>query len=189
MEHVSAPGHERGFSLLEVLVAVFIFTAAIVAVAELLALSTRANGSARATTVATMLAEQKMEELRSLVWAFDSLGLALTDTTTDLAAVPARPSGGGGLTPAHADSLSTNIDGYFDSADEYGRALGGTGAVAGAVYLRRWSIEPLRDDPANTLVFQVLVLPAANGAQARSSTTGRLPGTARLVTVRTRRPQ
>jgi type II secretory pathway pseudopilin PulG len=183
-------GREGGFSLLEVVFAAAIFTAAVVAVAQLLAVSTRANSNAKATTVATCLAEGKMEQLRSLIWAFDILGLPLTDTTTDLAAVLERPAGGRGLTPAHADSLSTNVDGYFDVVDPYGRALSGVGRVPeGAAYIRRWSIEPLRDDPANALVLQVLVVPAKNAAAGRSTTAGRMPDEARIVTVRTRRTQ
>ena len=42
----------------------------------------------------------------------------------------------------------------------------GTGATppATAVYIRRWSIQPLPTNPNNTLVIQVLVTPVANEA-------------------------
>ena len=54
---------------------------AIVTLAELFALSTRTNVSSRNTTYAAVLAEQKMEELRSLVWGFDTQGLPISDIT------------------------------------------------------------------------------------------------------------
>ena len=79
---------QGGFSILEVLVAITIVTVAVAALAQLSALSTRANSSARATTYASVLAQQKMEQLRGLTWGFDVLGLPTTDTTTNLAVVP-----------------------------------------------------------------------------------------------------
>ena len=77
-------GKAAGFSLLEVLVATTILTVALVALAELFAISTRANDSARVTTFAAVLAQQKMEQLRALMWGFDALGLPISDTSTDL---------------------------------------------------------------------------------------------------------
>lgn len=56
---------ERGFSILEVLVATTIMTVGLVSVAQLFAVAVRTNLGARTTTVATVLAEQKMEELVS----------------------------------------------------------------------------------------------------------------------------
>ncbi len=55
---------ERGFSLVEALVAATILIVALGALAQLFAFSTRANQIARAITVRTMLARQKMEDLR-----------------------------------------------------------------------------------------------------------------------------
>jgi len=70
---------ERGFSLLEVLVATTILAVGLAALAQLFAMSTNANKHARATTVATVLAIEKMEQLRGLMWGFDNLGVALAD--------------------------------------------------------------------------------------------------------------
>jgi len=58
----------RGFSLLEVLVATTIMTVAIASLAQVLALGTALNASAGRTTFATVLASQQVELLRGLGW-------------------------------------------------------------------------------------------------------------------------
>lgn len=107
----------RGFSLLEVLIATTILTVSFAALAELCAMATRTNRSARTTTYAVILAQQKMEQLRSLTWGFDAIGLPLTDTTTDTTVVPERDAGGTGLSLSPADALGRNTDGYVDYLD------------------------------------------------------------------------
>ena len=64
--------NSRGFSLVEVLVAMGLLTAVSMGVAQVLALSTRANLMAKGATSTTSMAEQKLEQLRSLTWGFDS---------------------------------------------------------------------------------------------------------------------
>jgi prepilin-type N-terminal cleavage/methylation domain-containing protein len=163
-----AHGHEHGFSLLEVLVATTVITVAVAALAQLFALATHAVAGARATTYAAVLAQQKMEQLRGLTWGFDALGLPVTDTTTDVSAVP-ETGGGRGLSLSPAHSLGTNSEGYCDFVDAFGRPLGGgTAPPAGTAYIRRWSIEALPADPDNTIVLQVLVTRAgSHGADTR----------------------
>jgi prepilin-type N-terminal cleavage/methylation domain-containing protein len=164
----------RGFSLLEVLIATTILSVSLAALAELCTMATRANSSARATTSAVILAQQKMEQLRSLTWSFDTIGLPLTDTTTDTTTVPERDAGGTGLSRSPADALLQNTDGYVDYLDSYGRPLGsGRSPTEGTVYIRRWSIEPLPANPENTIAIQVLVT--------------RPQDEARLITVKTRK--
>ncbi len=80
----------RGFSLLEVLVASTVFTVAVVGLVPLLIVSTTANTTARTTTFAVALAQQKMEQLRALAWNVDASGAAVSDTTTDLTTTPER---------------------------------------------------------------------------------------------------
>jgi hypothetical protein len=67
----------------------------------------------------------------------------------------------------------------------------GTGSrpPASAVYIRRWSIQPLPTNPNNTLVIQVLVTPVTSElARVESAfTRTRMAGDALLVTVRTRK--
>ena len=59
------PPQSGGFSLIEVLVATALLVTAVASLAQLLALATRANAAAGDMTVATVLAAQKVEELRA----------------------------------------------------------------------------------------------------------------------------
>ena len=83
---------DRGFSLLEVLVATTIMTVALASLAQVLALGTALNASASRTTFASVLASQKLESLRGLDW--DALQrqsgrtIDYLDRTGDLAADP-----------------------------------------------------------------------------------------------------
>lgn len=65
--HIGARADD-GFSLVEVLVATAVLVVGLVALAQLFAVATVSNISARQTTHATLLAAQKLEELRSLAW-------------------------------------------------------------------------------------------------------------------------
>src|SRR6185436_12200276 len=158
---------ERGFSLLEVLFATTMLVVGVAGLAQLFALSTRTNTSARATTFAALLAQQKMEQLRGLTWGFDTLGLPLSDTTTNVTVVPEIMTGGTGLSPSPANSLGENTSGYCDFLDKHGNSLGGgTTPPANTTYIRRWSVEPLPTNPNNTLVLQVLVTRSRNRGDA-----------------------
>ena len=178
----------RGFSLAEVLISMGLLTTVSLGVAQLFAISTRATHVARGQTSTTALAEQKLEQLRALTWGFDE-GLPVSDTSTNLAVDPASATGSG-LNPTPEDSLDRNVPGYVDYLDAHG-AYVGTGAVPGgaAVYIRRWSIQPLPVNPNNTVVLQVLVTPVSNEA-TRVPTGGRrrrMAGDALLVSVKTRK--
>jgi prepilin-type N-terminal cleavage/methylation domain-containing protein len=183
----------RGFSLVEVLVAMGLLTVVSLGVAQLFALSTRANVIAKGATSTTAMAEQKLEQLRALTWGFDlaGQGLPLSDTTTNLTVTPPTHDGSG-LNPSPSDSLEQNTTGFVDFLDGSGNWVGtGSTPPATAVYIRRWSIQPLPTNPNNTLVIQVLVTPVTN-EQARvdsSFTRRRMAGDALLVTVRTRKAQ
>ena len=56
----------------------------------------------------------------------------------------------------------------------------------GAIYLRRWSIDPLPAFPDSTFVLNVVATRSRGPDDAASEVTGR-PDTARVITVRTRR--
>ena len=94
-------------------------------VAQLFAASTIANLSARTGTSTTAMAEQKMEQIRSLTWGFDTAGqgLPVSDTTTNLAVYPFTSSGTG-LNPSPANSLEQNVTGCFDYVDAAGAWVG-----------------------------------------------------------------
>jgi prepilin-type N-terminal cleavage/methylation domain-containing protein len=181
----------RGFSLVEVLVSMSLLTAMSIGVAQLFAMSARANLTARGLTSTTAMAEQKMEQLRSLTWGFanDGTGLPVSDTTSNLSVMPATPSGSG-LNPSPSNALTENVTGFCDFLDAGGTWVGtGTTPPGSAVYVRRWAIVPLPTNPNNTLILQVLVTPLVNEA-GRTQTMGpriRMPGDSLLVSVKTRK--
>ena len=179
---------EAGFSLIETIVASAILAVALTSVAELFAISIKANAAARNGGMTMILAVQKMEQLRSLTWGYDGSGLPISDLTTDTSVSPERPTGGKGLSPSPADALRQSTDGYVDYVDSNGNLLGG-GMVPpeGTAYLRRWSIEPLPTDPGNTLVLQVLVTRRFDRGAADQGSITRLPEEARLLSVKTRK--
>jgi type II secretory pathway pseudopilin PulG len=129
-----------GFSLVETLVAVPLVTIALVTLAQLFALAVESNQRAKRTTLAALLAGQKMEELRSMAAGFE-------------------------LSPPGA--LAGNVAGFCEFIDGRGRIIGaGDRPPPGTQYTRRWSIEQLSADPDNAVVLQVRV--TARGARAES---------------------
>jgi len=149
---------DGGFSIVEVLVAAAILTTGLIAVAQLFVMSTNANAAARRVTTTAVLAQQKIEQLRGLTWGFDDFGLPISDFSSNIAVSPPTSIGGVGLQPSPGDSLTTSTPGYVDYLDAFGTWVGTGGAPPrNAIYVRRWSIEPLPTNPNNTLVFQVLV--------------------------------
>lgn len=191
MSAKSSSSNSRGFSLVEVLVAMGILTAVSLGVAQLFALSTKNNLTAKGQTSTTAMAEQKLEQLRALTWGFDlaGQGLPVTDTTTNLTATPPLHNGTG-LNPSPAETLERNTEGFVDFLDANGQWVGtGSKPPASAVYIRRWSITPLPTNPNNTIVIEVLVTPVAN-EQARIASAfsrTRMSGDALLVTVKSRK--
>jgi prepilin-type N-terminal cleavage/methylation domain-containing protein len=131
---------QRGFSLVEVIVATAVLCTAIIGIAQLSIVSMRMNRAARTTTVATVLARQRMEQLQSARW---------TELTTSPFA-----------------ALDRNTAGYCDFLDGNGRMLaGGTSPPAAAAFVRRWSIDSLAAGGA--LLIQVSVGPAGSDAVGR----------------------
>jgi prepilin-type N-terminal cleavage/methylation domain-containing protein len=186
---------EAGFSLIEVLAAMVVMSVALVGLAQLFALSTGANMTARTNTYAALLAQQKMEQLRGLTWGYDILGLPVSDYATDTSAAAAvsgcTVSAGGsatGLSPSPWGTLQENAAGWVDYLDRNGCVLGGGGtAPAGTVYIRRWSVEPLPSNPNNTLILQVLVTRRTDRGAANAANVARMHDEARLMSVKTRK--
>ena len=185
---------QRGFSLIEVVISMGLLTTVSLGVAQLFAVSTKANRTARNQTSAVALAEQKIEQIRSLSWGFDlnGLGLPVTDTTTNLAVYP-HTNSGSGLNPSPSDSLLVNRDGFVDYLDTNGVWVGTGGTPPGnAAYIRRWAIVPLPTNPHNTLVIQVLVTAVSDETlrvDTGQTTRPRMPGDAVLISVKTRKAQ
>ena len=157
-----SPTDERGFSLLEALVAVSVVAVALTTLTQLVAISIHAGARARRSSIASVLAQEKIEAL----W-----------------------SHGPGLVPQPAISLDVNTPGLCDFLDEHGRSLGtGSTPPAGAVYVRRWSITPVSADPAASFLLQVAVAPRfAHGASLPPGADPRQFGGALLMAIRARR--
>jgi type II secretory pathway pseudopilin PulG len=171
-----------GFSLLETLVAITLLTVGVCSLAQLFVISARANQRAHAITTASVLAQQKMEQLRALMWGVDDLGRALTDTTSDTTTMPERPAGGVGLSPSPGNTLAMDTPGYCDFVDAFGELVdagaGPSSVPAASVYTRRWSITRVPANPDNTIVVQVRVIATTPWGQGESAS---------IVGVRTRR--
>jgi prepilin-type N-terminal cleavage/methylation domain-containing protein len=122
----------RGFTLVETMFAIGILGVALTMLAQLFVIATESNVNSRRSSLASILAAQKIEQLRTL---------------------------GDELAPSGVESLSADVDGACDFLDEYGRSMGGGSSPPdGAVYIRRWSVQPLAEDP-DTFVLQVAVFP------------------------------
>jgi prepilin-type N-terminal cleavage/methylation domain-containing protein len=191
MQQAKYSSSERGFSLVEVVVAMGLLTAVSLGVAQLFAASTRINVMARGQSFTTILAAQKLEQIRSLTWGFDKdgMGLPVTDVTTNLTVYPLAQNGTG-LNASPDDSLERNTAGFVDYVDATGNWVGtGLTPPPTAVYIRRWLIQPLPSNPNNTLVIEVLVTPISNeNARVASPwTRTRMAGDALLITVKTRK--
>jgi type II secretory pathway pseudopilin PulG len=171
---------ETGFALVEVLIAAGLLVTLAVGISQTIAVAVRVSHAARARTLSTILAAQKMEQLVSLEWGHASAGslairVAVSDESTDLSSDPATDAGPG-LQPSPPGTLESNVPFYVDYLDGAG-AWAGNGSIPPprAVYIRRWAVQRLPADPENVLLLQVLVLTAV-GEQSR------------LVTVKARRP-
>jgi type II secretory pathway pseudopilin PulG len=182
--------NQRGFSMAETVVAVGIMTSALLTLAQLFAMAVAANTASKNTTFATILAEQKLEQLRALAWGFDREGLPITDTTSDTSVDPETPNGGTGLSPSPGTSLGENTSGWVDWVNRDGQIVGNAETQPqGAVYVRRWSVEPLPTNPNNTIIIQVLVSRIRDRGAADEGRVARLAEEARVMTIKTRKAQ
>jgi len=187
---VFASTDDRGFTLVEVLIAMVLVAIISLSLAGLFAKAVSATHAARYQTSTATLAEQKLEQLRALTWGFDSSGqnLPVSDTTSDISlAIPTNA--GQGLNPSPANSLNVNTAGYVDFLDAAGSWVGtGTTPPGTATFIRRWNIQPLPTNPNNTLILQVLVTTVKREARLQAEgPRRRYPDDALVATVKTRK--
>src|SRR5215212_2258188 len=182
--------NQAGFTLVETLVATGILAVALTSLAQMFAISVQNNLVARNGSYATILAVQKMEQLRGLMYGFDTLGLPVTDSSTDTSVSPEAATGGTGLAPSPSNTIRSNTNGYVDYLNSNGVTLGGGNVIPnGAAYIRRWMVEPLPTNPNNTIIIQVLVTRRRDRGTADTGSVARQPEEARLITVKTRKAQ
>jgi hypothetical protein len=180
---------DAGFSLIEVCLSMLIVGAAALACGQLFVVAMTGVTAAKLQTSTTILAVQKIEQLRALPWRFEGTGVlhAVSDTSTDLTTEPAS-TGGPGLAVSPA-SLDANTPGYVDYLDQHGRWTGtGVAPPAAAVFIRRWSVTPLPGSASDALVLRVLVTTVTRESQAASGISRRrLAGDALVSTLLTRK--
>lgn len=168
--------HERtpdsGFTLAEVLVALLLLSVLAGGTAMLLSLGAGMLARSRAETTAVLLAEVRLNQLRSLPWGYGSAEapIAGTDETTDLsAAVPA--AGGAGLQPSAATALDVDTPGLVDHLDDSGQWVGNAaGAPGPARFTRRWLVQRVATHSDIVLLHVRVVDRRAQIADVRLST-------------------
>jgi type II secretory pathway pseudopilin PulG len=185
MSSGSKPVNASGFALLEVLIAAGLIATVAAGASILAAMAWQASRQSHVRTMATIVAVEKMEQLRSLAWTHvtttgPAISMSYSDVTTDLSNDPATDDGPG-LLASPAGTLTANIIGYVDYLDANGRWIGhGPSAPPTAVYVRRWAVRAHASDPDNTLVFEVV---AGTGGRAGAT----LSDMIRLVTIEARK--
>lgn len=175
MQAADSPECERGFSLVEALIAAGLLATVAAGASHLVGRAVQDGAAARARTVAAAAALQKMEQIRSLAWDDDP------DLTTNLAGEQPAP-GGPGLRPSPAGTLDADVPPYVDHLSADGEWIDPAAAGA-AVFARRWSVEPLDGDPA-TLVLRVIVTRARGPMSRTAARAG--PFDVAIVSLRTR---
>jgi prepilin-type N-terminal cleavage/methylation domain-containing protein len=176
-----------GFTLIEVLVSLALLTGSLLVLAQVMVAAARAADAARATTVATALAAQKIEQLRALAWGIDPDGSVSEDFECDVPRWPERPAGGSGLTPSPPEALDADTPGYVDYLDAQGRWAGeGSPPPGSAAFVRRWSIEAGEAAWPATLVLRVGIW--KRSAPTRHGAVGWTP-VMRLDTAKSRRAE
>jgi type II secretory pathway pseudopilin PulG len=193
MKTLDAPRAE-GFTLVEVLVAVGLFVTIAIGVAQLSAVATRAARTAREHTTAIVLAAAKMDQLRALDWTYEppvagEPPVERTDVTTNVSRQD-HASDGPGLSGSPGGTLSRSTPPYVDYLDSLGRWVGNDAdPPPEAVFIRRWAVRPLPEDPRRTVVLHVLVTTVALDRSRTAGWQARSGVEALLVGVRTRKAQ
>ena len=181
---------QAGFTIVEVLIASALLIAVSAGVGHLIGVATTRGRDARLQTCTALLAAARMEQLRALVWGYEpgfrAGKVPRSDAATDLStALPAQ--GGPGLAPSPPGTLSANVPPYVDYLGERGQWVGsGPSPPPQAVFIRRWAVRPLADDPVRTLILSVLVTTVAQEAARAAPWSARSQDETLLVTVRTR---
>ena len=190
-ERRDAGGTQGGFTLIEVLIATALLVAMAAGVAQLLGLAVAAGRTSRFQTSTAILAAARLEQLRSLHWSYEpGPGSTVTPRSDRSANASVDPpsDGGPGLAPSPPGTLSANVPPYVDYLDLQGRWVGnGSSPPPQAVFIRRWSIAPLPQDPSRTLILSVLVTTVAQDVARVGPWTVRSGDETLLVLLNTRK--
>lgn len=176
---------EAGHALIEALVASAVVVTLAAGVAQVAVMSAVSLRDAGAQGMALFMGAQKLEQLASLAWTYDTALRPVSDVTTNLAFDPPA-STGRGLLPS--GPVAGAADGYIDYLDRDGAWIGtGPDPPAGTAFVRRWSVSPVPAAGPDALLLQVAVVAASvrGGAGATTVRPGD-PGVTWLATVRVR---
>lgn len=153
-------GQERGFSLVEVMVAIVILTVGLLSLAQMMVLATNSNSLSGRMTSASALAKEQLERLKATPF--------YTDVAARTRSVPLQAGG----------SLTDSVAGYVQYFDSDGQPLNG---AANALYEVRWQVTTVPTTmPLEMLRIDVRCMPAA-GAGSQFAVIGE----ARFTTFRT----
>ena len=154
---------ERGFTLLETLVATSILVTTLAGLAQLFVLGTHLTRQAGASGRALVAAQDKLESLRGQAFTYDFGGGPVT--------APA-------LQPSPPSTLGEDTEPYVDWLDVDGIA---SETADSAVMVRRWRISSLGTATADAIAIEVCVFRAPGVADLSGAD-------ACLSTIRTRQP-
>jgi prepilin-type N-terminal cleavage/methylation domain-containing protein len=181
----------RGFTLIEVAIAVAVLMTVLAGVAGVWAMAAASARAAREQTLAMQLARDKLEQLGALTWAVQSVGgvdVLASDVTTNVSRVPATTDGAG-TRASPPDSLGVSRATYVDYLDARGRWLDtGASPPAGARFVRRWWLARTGAASSEMLLFQVFVATVSADATGPAGAWWRNhPGAVWLCGARVRR--
>lgn len=132
---------DRGFSIVESLVAALIVASVLAGLAQLVATSSVRTTESRRSARAVAMAQAKLEELRGLSWTFD-----LNGTTS------ASPL----LQPSPPGTIAQDTPGYVEYLDPFGALVARQGPPE-PEFARRWAIALHPPLDGHTLELQVCV--------------------------------
>lgn len=131
-----------GFTLLETVVATGVLVTALAGIAQLIALSVRSTRDAESQAAALVVAEDKIERLRSLHYGYGSLGELITDP---------------GIVHTATQSLDQDTTGAVDFVNDQGAAVDVNVPAHGAVFTRRWRVTPIDSFVPEAVAVEVCV--------------------------------
>lgn len=168
-------GSKAGFTLIETLIALGLSVTLLGTLFPVYWHVTRGALIAHEQSIGTMLAAQRLEQLRALSFSFRETGSGIereTDLDTDLSGA-ASSAGGAGLSPSPPGSLVVSTPGYVDYLDSQGHWVGNaTSNPEGAAYVRRWAVTPSLSSPDDGVMLQVVVAPMAEEMRGGPRTDG-----------------
>jgi type II secretory pathway pseudopilin PulG len=154
---------ERGFTLVETIVATGILVTALAGVAQLFVLGTHLTRRAGASGRALVAAQDKLESLRGQPFTYDPGGASVT--------APA-------LQPSPPTTLTADTEPYADWLDVDGAAQD---TADGAILVRRWRISSLGATTPDAIAIEVCVFRSPGAADPNAADVC-------LSTIRTRQP-